>query len=122
MNSDIVIANVIYPVKTTGITGLTKGHIYECNIVYEYKGIEYHDKLTFDDDNLPKELKHSSTNPYSFDVQLKGYVYKNRINKFILDMEYYNISKYSFYIQVILIIPSLWLIIKNIISLRKNRN
>lgn len=122
LNSDTVIANVIYPVKQYAISRLTTENIYECNIVYEYKGVEYHDKLTFNDDNLPKELKNASTNPYSFDVKLQGYVDKNSVNNFIYDMEYYNISKYAFYIQVILIIPSVWLIIKNIISLRKNKD
>lgn len=122
LNTEIVNANVIYPVKQSAITGLTTKNEYECNIVYEYKGIEYHDKLTFNDDNLPKELKNSSTDPNFFDVKLKGYVYKNSPDNFVLDMEYYNISKYVFYIQVILIIPSLYLIIRNITSLIKNRN
>lgn len=122
LNSDNVTANVIYPVKQYAISGLTTENMYECNIVYEYKGVEYHDKLTFNDDNLPKELKNSSTDPNFFDVKLKGYVNKNSVNKFIYDMEYYNISKYAFYIQIILIIPSFWLIIRNIISLRKSRN
>lgn len=122
LNTDIVTAKVIYPVNTKTFNGLTPMHIYECNVVYEYKGVEYHDKLTFYDDNLPKELKNSSKNPNFFDVKLKGYVYKNSVNKFISDMEYYNIAKYAFYIQVILIIPSFGLIMKSIISLSRNEN
>lgn len=121
LNTKIVTANVIYPVKQSAITGLTTKNEYECNIEYEYKGIEYHDKLTFNDDNLPRELKNSSTDPNFFDVKLKGYVYKNSPDNFVFDMEYYNISKYVFYIQVILIIPSVLLIIKSIIGLIKNR-
>ncbi len=121
LNSETVTANVIYPVKTSSIRGLTTKNEYECNIVYEYKGIEYHDKLTFNDDNLPRELKNSSTDPNFFDVKLKGYVYKDNVNRFVYDMEYHNISKYVFYIQVILIIPSVWLIIRSIISLTKTR-
>ncbi len=121
LNTESVTAEVIYPVKQSAITGLTTKNEYECNIVYQYKGIEYHDKLTFNDDNLPKELKDSSTDPNFFDVKLKGYVYKDNVNRFVLDMEYYNISKYIFYIQAILIIPSILLIIKSIIGLIKNK-
>ena len=112
LNSDTVTADVIYPIKTSGMVRFTTEYTYECNIVYEYKGIEYHDTLTFNDDNLPKEIKNSSKDPNFFDVKLKGYVNKNRPDNFIFDMEYYNISKYVFYIQVILIIPSFWLIIR----------
>ena len=113
---------LFYPAKQYSISRLTTENIYECNIVYEYRGVEYHDKLTFNDDNLPNELKNSSTDPNFFDVKLKGWVNKDNADNFIYDMEYYNISKYAFYIQVILIIPSIWLIIRNIISLKKNKN
>ena len=121
LNSDTVTADVIYPIKTSGMVRFTTEYTYECNIVYEYKGIEYHDTLTFNDDNLPKEIKNSSKDPNFFDVKLKGCIYKDSPNKFISNMEYYNMSKYVFYIQVILIIPSLWLIIRSIIDLIKNR-
>ena len=107
LNSTTVTADVIYPIKTSGFVRFETENIYECNIVYEYKGIEYHDTLTFNDDNLPKEIKNSSTNPNYFDVKLKGYINKNSPDNFIFDMEYYNITKYCFYIQVILIIPSI---------------
>lgn len=121
LNSDTVTADVIYPIKTSGMVRFTTEYTYECNIVYEYKGVEYHDTVTFNDDNLPKEIKNSSKDPNFFDVKLKGCIYKDSPNKFISNMEYYNMSKYVFYIQVILIIPSLWLIIRSIIGLIKNR-
>ena len=122
LNSATVTADVIYPINTSGFVRFATENIYECNIVYEYKGIEYHDTLTFNDDNVPKEIKNSSTDPNYFDVKLKGYINKNSPDNFIFDMEYYNITKYCFYIQVILIIPSIWLIIRSIIGLVKNRN
>lgn len=121
LSTELVTANVIYPVKQSAITGLTTRNEYECNLLYEYKGIEYHDTITFNDDNLPKEVKNSSKDPNFFDVKLKGYVYKDNADNFILDMEYYNIAKYVFYIQVILIIPSIVLIIRSIIGLIKNK-
>lgn len=122
LNSTTVTAEVIYPIKTSGIVRFKTENTYECNIVYEYKGIEYHDTLNFNDDNLPKEIKNSSKDPNYFDVKLKGYVNKNNPDYFNLDMKYYNICKYIFYIQAVLVIPSVGLIIINIISLIKNRN
>lgn len=121
LNTELVNAEVIYPVEQSTINRFTKINEYKCNIVYEYKGIEYHDTLTFNDDNLPKEIKNSSKDPNFFDVKLKGYIYKDDADNFILDMEYYTASKYIFYVQVILMIPSVLLIIKCIITLVKDR-
>ncbi len=122
LNTELVTAEVIYPVEQSTMNRFTKINEYKCNIVYKYKGIEYHDTLNFNDDNLPKEIKNSSKDPNFFDVKLKGYVYKDNADTFFLDMEYRNITKYVFYIQAILIIPSVLLIIKSIIGLIKNKN